>query len=64
MTSRFKAEPAKGGEGCGCERCREPLPNPPVQSPEEAKAKQDAYRAKRGYADREFPPIPRLQYRA
>lgn len=31
------------GQGCGCRRCREPVPNPPVMTVEEAARRQAAY---------------------
>ena len=35
------------GRGCGCARCREPLPTPPPTAPSEAAVLQDAYEARR-----------------
>ena len=32
-----------GGSGCGCARCKEPVPNPPMVTPEEAKRLREAY---------------------
>lgn len=35
------------GQGCGCARCREPLPAPKPMSPEEAAARQLIYEMRR-----------------
>lgn len=35
------------GRGCGCSRCKQPVPYVEVQTPEQAAAKQSAYQVQR-----------------
>lgn len=53
------------GEGCGCARCQEPVPNPPVQTPEEGEQKQADYRERRGLPreEREIAATPKFKFR-